>query len=157
MSAPTGRRGGSVAPGPAPKAGHPPKDTQPEAEGTSACLYRLYYRCWDDCRWDIEPDHQCYEVLSCPITKTTAKRIYFLVRGRSYFVVRADFDTDGHVWHRPLHDQLYLTPPEIPGRPKPKSIPELRREMADAHPDRGGDRDTFMAARARYLAAKATA
>lgn len=27
--------------------------------------------------------------------------------------------------------------------------------MADAHPDRGGDRDSFEAARGRYLAAKA--
>ena len=27
--------------------------------------------------------------------------------------------------------------------------------MADAHPGRGGDRDTFQAARGRYLAAKA--
>jgi hypothetical protein len=77
---------------------------------------------------------------------------------RTYFIDRSAFDADGNAHHRGLRELLHLTRPEIPGggtRPEPKTISELRREMADAHPDRGGDRDAFMAARGRYLAAKA--
>jgi hypothetical protein len=35
-----------------------------------------------------------------------------------------------------------------------KDLKQLRREMADAHPDRGGNREQFTAARAAYLLAK---
>lgn len=40
-------------------------------------------------------------------------------------------------------------------RPTPPSLPELRAAMADAHPDRGGSDEAFIAARQRYERARA--
>jgi hypothetical protein len=37
-----------------------------------------------------------------------------------------------------------------PPRPAAADLRQLRREMADAHPDRGGTAEEFMAARERY-------
>lgn len=39
------------------------------------------------------------------------------------------------------------------GRPQASSIRELRRAMADAHPDRGGSAEQFIEARRRYQTA----
>lgn len=130
-------------------------------------LYGLFYRCWDACQdaddpYGRSPDHRCYIVTTFPVTKTTATRIYFRVvsgtemqREKGYFIARAAFNADGKAYHRGLAENLYLSPPEIQSRPQPKTVAQLRREMADAHPDRGGDRHAFQLARARYLAAKA--
>ena len=126
-------------------------------------LYRLYYRCADACQdpddpYGRKPTHRCYEVIAYAITKVTATRIYFRDGyDRRYFIDRAKFAADGRAYHCKLAEVLHLAPPEIPGRTRvePKSVSELRREMADAHPDRGGNRDTFQEARSRYLAAKA--
>lgn len=122
------------------------------------CLYRLHDRCWDGC-WDydfggIKPDHQCYSVLSYPILKATAKRIYFKDWcDRKYFIDRAAFDAEGAAYHRGLRERLHLTPPEVPAQSKHKTVSELKREMAEAHPDRGGTDEAFIAARRRYLRA----
>lgn len=133
-------------------------------------LYALHYRCRDACQdpgdpYGRSPDHRCHDVASYPVTKVTAQRIYFHggtyctknERERTYFVSRSAFDAEGRARHRALGDVLHLTPPEIPRRAKPASLSDLRRQMADSHPDRGGDRDTFQAARNRYLAARKTA
>jgi hypothetical protein len=45
-------------------------------------LYSLWHRCWDACQdpddpYGRKPTHRCYEVVTWPITKVTAKRIYF--------------------------------------------------------------------------------
>lgn len=127
---------------------------------TATALYELYYRCADACQdpddpYGRSPDHVCHSITVYGITKVTAERFYFGDwRGRSYFIARTAFDQDGRAFHRGLRTFLHLTEPEIPRRPKPVSLSDLRRQMADAHPDRGGDRDTFQAARARYIAAK---
>lgn len=129
---------------------------------TPPALYMLWHRCWDTCQdpgdpYGRSPDHVCWEVHEYPITKVTATRIYFRERrgGRNYFLQRDAFDAEGRAYHRRvLGGALHLTPPEVPSRAKPVSLADLRRAMADAHPDRGGDRDTFMAARGRYEAAK---
>lgn len=126
-------------------------------------LYCLYYRCADACQDPGDPygrssDHRCYEILTYSVEKTTATRIYFRDwRGNSYFVDRRKIDDTGAVYHHGVRDRLHLTPPEIPTRAKPRTLAELRREMADAHPDRGGDRDAFQAARARYENARRAA
>ncbi len=124
-------------------------------------LYRLWYRCSDGCQdpgdpYGRSPDHRCHSVIPYRITKVTEKRIYFRDHySRSYFIARAAFDDEGHAFHRGLRERLHLTPPEIPGSNwTARTLSVLRREMADAHPDRGGDRDTFMAARRRYVAAR---
>jgi hypothetical protein len=114
------------------------------------------------------------------ITKKTAKRIYYIRRephrdGQVIstdeleigYVDRQKLEADGEVSNRGVHwsqddSHLYATtdPPEWwnPWRSawstETATLSQLRKEMADAHPDRGGDRDRFMAARARYLAAK---
>lgn len=129
------------------------------------CLYSLWHRCWDGC-WDydfggIKPDHQCYALQTWPIIKRTEKRIYFRggdtgcvdwKRERTSFIDLSKFNADGVAWHRKLQELLHLSrPPEIQTRPKPKTISELKREMADAHPDRGGTNEAFIAARQRYV------
>lgn len=152
--------------------------------GVGDALYGLYHRCWDACQdpddpYGRKPTHRCWEITEYPIVKVTERRIFFREeRGgpgydRNYSIDRAKFDIPGceqkkPAYHPRLRELLYLTP-DIPtfveqearvqarvqaADDARRSIPELRRAMADAHPDRGGDRDTFMAARRRYLAAK---
>jgi hypothetical protein len=100
------------------------------------------------------------------ITRKTAKRVYYVKDGywnSEGFVDRATLERDGKVdlrYEYVFQDgrTLYAQPPPIPNhRPAPVDLSELKQAMADAHPDRGGDRDSFQAARARYLAAKAVA
>jgi hypothetical protein len=116
------------------------------------------------------------------ITKKTAKRIFFLQdfefldmsgnpespdqitvdRGASS-VDRRQLEQDGEIWCRPMRKRLYLTFEGcVAWRSKYKTaqIPEadlheLKMAMAAAHPDRGGSSAAFIAARARYMAAKA--
>lgn len=126
-------------------------------------LYRRWYRCADACQdpgdpYGRSPEHQCWTVLTYDITQVTAARIYFRDDyDRRYFVDRSKIDDNGSFYHRKIGDRLHLTPPEIPTRARRKGLSELRREMADAHPDRGGDRDTFQAARTRYESARRAA
>jgi hypothetical protein len=99
-----------------------------------------------------------------PITKVTAKRVYFTRRfnGRDVgngFADRFALERDRTVKVTDRHGhRVTLTldepAPHNPDRPK-RSLAELKREMADAHPDRGGDREQFQVARQRYLRAKA--
>jgi hypothetical protein len=114
-------------------------------------------------------------VVACPITRVTAKRIYF--RGgasglleyslREFYIDRAAIErggdvvgkllSNGGVYHRGVRQILHLEPP-VRREFAPvdeKTIAALRKEAADLHPDRGGDPDQFRAAHARYTAAKA--
>ncbi|MEI7717925.1 MAG: hypothetical protein WCI78_17875, partial [Mycobacterium sp.] len=69
-------------------------------------VYYEYHACWDGCFTGT--DHECYEMRACPVTRTTAKRIYF--RGadngpkwdqdREMYVDRAAIERDGSVYHR---------------------------------------------------------
>lgn len=113
-------------------------------------LYELWEANWDDGplgNWQIHR-HE--------ITRKTAKRIYFTHRHRTAFVDRQRIEADGEIFYRPAACRLYLAEPEIPHRPKPLSLPELKQAMADAHPDRGGTDAAFIAARTRYERARAT-
>ncbi|MGW3651867.1 hypothetical protein [Streptomyces sp. NPDC000878] len=97
-------------------------------------------------------------IVSLPIAKKTAKRIYYL-RPRGPFewepgyVDRQELERHGSV--RAAHWLLlFAEPPEIP---KPAAAPDLKAlkaAMAAAHPDLGGDDDAFIAAREQYLRAK---
>ena len=117
-------------------------------------------------------------VQEVPIVKKTAKLIYYASDSwdRRQAVVspgcisREQFETAGVIpipGHRHLpgpagrlffasreaaEDALYRWGGERIGRPAPEAPPirELRRAMADAHPDRGGSAEQFIAARRRY-------
>jgi hypothetical protein len=119
------------------------------APDASEFLYELW-----DANWDEGPLGN-YKILRHPITRKTAKRIYFTyLNGRTGYVDRQRIEADGEIYHGHTRRHLHLAPPEIPTRPKPPSLPELRRAMADAHPDRGGTDKAFIAARTRYEAAR---
>lgn len=115
------------------------------------------YELWD-ANWDDGPLGN-YKILRHEIMKKTAKRIYFTfsIGCQSGFVDRERIEADGEIYHGRSMRRLHLAPPEIPHRPKPPSLPELRQAMADAHPDRGGSDEAFIAARARYERARAKA
>lgn len=107
------------------------------------------YELWD-ANWDDGPLGN-YQIRRYEITRKTAKRIYFsLGYDRFGFVDRQRIEADGQVFYRQTNCRLYLTPPEIPTRPKRPSLPELRKAMAAAHPDRGGTDEAFIVARRRY-------
>ena len=121
---------------------------------TTPAPVEFLYELWD-ANWDDGPLGN-YQILRHPITKKTAKRIYFvyLNQHRASFVDRQKIEVDGEILHGHTLRRLHLTPPEIPDRPKAPSLPELRRAMADAHPDRGGTEEGFIAARKRYEKAR---
>jgi hypothetical protein len=147
-------------------------------------LYYEYWKCWEGC-WTAEP-HDCYAIMACPVTRITAKRIYFrdsadhgLYRcpGEMYIdraVIERGGDqvgqllSNGGYYHGRLRQILHLEPPQkresqtfrrlvkCPAGPT-KTVPELRKEAADLHPDRGGDPAAFRVAYARYARAKVVA
>lgn len=111
------------------------------------------YELWD-ANWDDGPLGD-YRVLRHEITKKTPKRIYFTYcTGRTGFVDRQRIEADGEIYHGYALRRLHLAPPEIPHQHRPPSLPELKKAMADAHPDRGGTDAAFIAARAQYERAK---
>lgn len=97
-------------------------------------------------------------VISLPITKKTAKRIYYL-RPRGPFewepgyVDRQELERLGSV-RAARWLQLFAEPPELPKPAPAPDLKALKAEMAAAHPDRGGTDEAFIAARERYLRAK---
>jgi hypothetical protein len=112
-------------------------------------LYELWDANWDDGALGN------YQILRHEITKRTPKRIYFRYgNGRTGFVDRQRIETDGEVYHGYTLRRLHLKPPELPDYRKTPLLAELRAAMAEAHPDRGGTEAAFIAARARYEAAK---
>lgn len=121
---------------------------------TALAPAEFLYELWD-ANWDDGPLGN-YKILAHPVTKKTAKRIYFTyLRGRNGFVDRQRIEADGEVYHGYSRRRLHLAPPDIPRRAKPPTLPELRKAMADAHPDRGGTHEAFIAARQRYESARA--
>jgi hypothetical protein len=123
-------------------------------------LYYEWHRCWDYC--PPEP-HDCWEVYSFPVSRVTEKRIYFQrlhrANGRvlsEHFISRAAIEPTGEAYHREVREILHLNRPEPRTYAGPgKSLAELRREVADLHPDRGGDPAAFREAHTRYMKAKA--
>ena len=123
-----------------------------QQQTTTPARVEYLYELWD-ANWDDGPLGN-YQVLRWEITKKTPKRIYFDRNGHSGFVDRQRIEADGEVLHGYTRRRLHLNPPELPGQPKPPSLPELKAAMADAHPDRGGTDEAFIAARARYERAR---
>lgn len=120
---------------------------------TTPAPVEFLYELWD-ANWDDGPLGN-YEVHAHPITRKTPKRIYFTyLNGRTGFVDRQRIEADGEVYYRYTGRRLHLAEPEIPGRPKLPSLPELKAAMAAAHPDRGGSHEAFIAARKRYETAR---
>lgn len=116
-------------------------------------VIEFLYELWD-ANWDDGPLGN-YKIHQYPITRKTAKRIYFAAgHGRTGFVDRQRIETDGEIYYRRFPNRLYLAPPEIPGAPKRPSLAELKAAMAAAHPDRGGTDAEFIAARQRYERAR---
>ncbi|MEI5100344.1 hypothetical protein RB200_19675 [Streptomyces sp. PmtG] len=116
------------------------------------------YELWD-ANWDDGPLGN-YQVLAHPITKKTARRIYFTYSTgghRAGYVDRQKIEADGEIYHGYTMRRLHLAPPEIPHQPKRATLAELKQAMADAHPDRGGSDEVFIAARERYQRARRTA
>ncbi|KAB1149241.1 hypothetical protein F7R91_05640 [Streptomyces luteolifulvus] len=101
------------------------------------------------------------KVVQFPITRKTAKRVYYL-RPRflympgpdweSGYVDRQELERHGSV-HVPHWLLLFAQPPEIPKPAATPGVKELKAAMAAAHPDRGGTDEAFIAARERYLRA----
>ncbi|WP_128977262.1 hypothetical protein [Streptomyces roseicoloratus] len=114
------------------------------------------YELWD-VNWDDGPLGN-WKILRHEITRKTARRIYFtLDNGRTGYLDRKKIESEGEIYHGRTCRHLHLTPPGIPRPPKPPSLTELRKAMADAHPDRGGSSEAFIAARARYERARRAA
>jgi hypothetical protein len=113
------------------------------------------YELWD-ANWDDGPLGN-YQIHRHPITKKTARRIYFVLSGRSGFVDRQKIEADGEIYYGRSMHRLHLAPPEIPTRPKLPRLAELKAAMAAAHPDRGGSDEAFIAARQRYEKARRSA
>lgn len=107
------------------------------------------------------------------ITKKTAKRIYYVRRvehdGNEVigFVDRQAMEASGAdgLWARKTagwwedDNRLYLNPPPLPGQQPTiadlqAEVDRLRREAADAHPDRGGNDIDFIAAHRRLTEAR---
>lgn len=94
-------------------------------------------------------------MVSYGITKRTATRVYFVDRyGRVGFVDRQQLECEGSAWHRPTQTRLYaekpLTDAERRRQYAAENVSRLRAEMADTHPDRGGDSAAFIQAHQRY-------
>ena len=130
----------------------------PNDLAVTECLYELW-----DANWDDGPLGN-YRIIRHEITKKTTKRIYFTDgtgysrhEGKVHYVDRQRIEADGEIWWSPRHTSLYLNEPEIPHRPKPPSLAELRKAAADAHPDRGGTNEAFIAAHQRYERARLAA
>ena len=131
--------------------------------GTVGYLYGARHWVSDDA---TVPDTR--EVVPFRIVKATARRVYYLRRDRpgdaaTGYVDRAALERDGHADNRGCHwsdadSTLYATREAAEdavglGRAAPADAPDLarlKREMADAHPDRGGTAAEFTAARERY-------
>ncbi|MFB7867406.1 hypothetical protein [Streptomyces sp. NPDC056069] len=127
------------------------------AHGDDLVATQYLYELWD-ANWDDGPLGN-YTILEHPITKKTPKRIYFTYSTgvhRAGYVDRQKIEADGEIYHGYTMRRLHLAPPEIPQQAKRPSVADLRKAMADAHPDRGGTDEAFIAARARYERARST-
>ena len=116
--------------------------------GDSVSKVEYLYELWD-ANWDDGP-YGNWQIHKHEITRKTAKRIYITFRGRTAFVDRHKIESVGEIFYRPAARILYLTEPNIPHQTKPPSLSELKQRMAEAHPDRGGTEEAFIAARRRY-------
>jgi hypothetical protein len=117
-------------------------------------------------QYDGNDDWQPAAVVRFRIIKKTKARIYYdadlLGHGlRLRCVDRQEIEATGEArprsrqWWEP-DSHLYAEAPAAVHHGTP-DLPQLRAEMAAAHPDRGGTAEAFIAARARYQHARRTA
>lgn len=126
------------------------------------CIYAAFISSWVD---DMTGDHD-RAVIPLRVIKRTPRRIYYARPRRAAmptgYIDRQEFERDGeirtrHYWSEDWHLFASKSAAEDYVFPAPAAGPDLRdlrMAMADAHPDRGGSREEFEAARARYLRAK---
>jgi hypothetical protein len=114
------------------------------------------------------------KIVRLPVTKTTAKRIYYLRSSEpdefeTGYIDRQAFETNGWVYSS-RYNKIHAKPPKVPND-KPFIPPPLRPEypravvteaelkllkaaMRAAHPDLGGSDAEFIRARERYVRAR---
>lgn len=115
------------------------------------------------------------KIVRLPVTKKTPRRIYFLRSSepgeyQTGYIDRQDFEANGWVYTSRYikvsatppklpKDKPFIPPPFPPEYPRttvyaPADLKKLKAEMANAHPDKGGTSEAFIAARKRYVDAK---
>ncbi|WP_042389674.1 hypothetical protein [Streptacidiphilus melanogenes] len=115
---------------------------------TIECLYSVHDPNWDDI-------FTGYEILRWPITKKTAKQVHVRDEyGKTSIFNRQQLEADGYVWSPRWHTTLWLKEPAVATSAKKPTLSELKQAMADAHPDRGGSDEAFIAARQKYETAR---
>lgn len=139
-----------------------PATTEPGAVGY---LYGTRSYLPDDAR---EPEVR--EIVPFRIARKTPRRIYYVRREDGWdgpdtgYVDRQALERDGEVRARRRSwgdddsvlfatrelAEAYLFGDRRQAAPSQPDLKQLRQEMADAHPDRGGSAEGFMAARERY-------
>lgn len=98
-------------------------------------------------------------IIRLPITRKTAKRIYYLrpctlIDFELGYVDRQELEARGSVFTRGGL-LLFAEPPDLePPKPATPDVKALKAAMAAAHPDRGGTDAEFIAARERYERAR---
>ena len=106
-------------------------------------------------------DHWDGHLIEYPITRRTPKRVYYEERGRERFVNRQELEEDGEAstGRRWWQSHLYAVKPPMPDRwaLRERDLKALKVEMAELHPDRGGDPAAFREAHRRYERARVAA
>lgn len=132
------------------------RKTRPAPDTADAGPIEYLYFIYDG-DWDGNGGQS--EVWRYRITRKTRTRIYFArtmnPRDTDPFISCIDrqrIEADGEIWYHGR--DLYLRPPQLPKRPASPDLKELKKLMADAHPDRGGSDAEFIEARARYQRAR---
>lgn len=125
-------------------------------------IYGAFVSSWVD---DETGDHN-RQVYPFQVIKRTPKFIYYMGPYKHRRRIdREAFERDGSIatrryWEHDHHlfaryeDAERDIAPFEPGAP---DVRQLRREMADAHPDAGGSAEAFIAARERYERGRAQA
>lgn len=127
-----------------------------EAVVSPGCISREQFetdtRCHDDCPHGEDPCRHGYPAGVIPIPGDCH---HAGPAGRLFFATREAAENHLYRTGRGLH----RGGPERAGQAAPAgpSIKELRRAMADAHPDHGGTAEQFIQARRRYEAATGAA
>lgn len=68
------------------------------------------------------------------------------------YLDRQKIESAGEIWDG--RRRLYLKPPELAKPLEQPTLTELKQQMADSHPDRGGSDEAFISARAEYQRAR---
>jgi hypothetical protein len=112
-------------------------------------------------------DEECERhTVAFRVTKRTPKRVYYIRQDYGDgdievgFVDRQALERDGYAHNRGAGGwwaadfTLYTEPPTRKDSSAGPDLQQLKDEMVAAHPDRGGDHETFIQAHRRYMRAK---